>query len=80
MAEDIGPELVPFLKPEDLLKGLDAEKQRRLLALVSVEERLSGLNPKQLLAHLSIEERLSDISLEELIKQMSPEQRKSFLN
>ncbi len=69
MAGDIGPDLVPFLQPEDLLKGMDAEKQRRLLALLSVEERLSGISPA---------ERLSGISTEELIKGIHPEQRKAL--
>lgn len=69
MAEDIGPELVPFLQPEDLLKGMDAEKQRQLLSLFS---------PQQLLSNLISEERLSDVSMEDLIKSMPPEQRKKL--
>lgn len=69
MAEDIGPELVPFLQPEDVLKGLNAEKQRQLLSLFS---------PQQILASLTSEERLSDVSMEELIKSLPPEQRKKL--
>jgi hypothetical protein len=57
MAGDIGPELVPFLQPEDLLKGMDAEKQRRLLALLSVEERLSGISTEELIKGIRPEQR-----------------------
>ncbi|MFN8486519.1 MAG: hypothetical protein U0350_02940 [Caldilineaceae bacterium] len=65
MAKDIGPELIPFLKPEDVLKGLNAEKKRRLF--------------QQLLASMNVEEWLSDITLEELIGDLKPEQRKKLL-
>lgn len=57
MAGDIGPELVPFLQPEDLWKGMDTEKQRRLLALVSVEERLSGISTEELIKGIRPEQR-----------------------
>lgn len=57
MAGDIGPDLVPFLQPEDLLKGMDAEKQRRLLSLLSVEERLSGISTEELIKGIRPEQR-----------------------
>lgn len=61
MAEDIGPELIPFLKPEDLLKRMNAEKQRQLISM---------LNPKEILADMSAEDRLRlvKVELEDLLK------------
>jgi hypothetical protein len=55
MAEDIGSELMPFMEPEDVVKGMDAEKQRRLVEL---------LDPQPLLDKLSVEELLQGISPE----------------
>lgn len=46
MAEDIGPELVPFLHTEDLVKGLNAEKKRELISALNLEDLLSGLSPE----------------------------------
>lgn len=46
MAEDIGPELVPFLHTEDLVKGLNAKKKRELISAFNLEELLSGLSPE----------------------------------
>ena len=56
MAEDIGSELVPFLKPKDLLQAMDSEKQREFISL---------LNPKEILANISVEELIEDISPEQ---------------
>ena len=47
MAEDIGPELVPFLKAEDLLKGMDPEKRLRLISLLNLEDRLAGIRQQR---------------------------------
>jgi hypothetical protein len=55
MAEDIGSELMAFMEPEDVVKGMDAEKQRRLVEL---------LDPQPLLDKLSVEELLQGISPE----------------
>jgi len=46
MAEDIGPELVPFLQPEAVVKGLNAEKRRKLISLLKVEDLLGGISPE----------------------------------
>jgi hypothetical protein len=50
MAKDIGPELAPFMDPEDLMKGMMAQKQQKmfaqLLATMSVEELLQEISPK----------------------------------
>ena len=69
MAEDIGPELAPFLKPEDLASALNAEKRQRLLSLLEPEELLRAADvqkqPKlrsQLLAGMNVEELVNDIS------------------
>ena len=53
MAEDIGPELIPFLKPKDVVEGMSRKKQREFASL---------LNLKELLAEMTIEERLTGIS------------------
>jgi hypothetical protein len=57
MAEDIGPELVPFLKPKDLLKGLNPEKQRELISLLSPEEILANISIEELIKGISPEQR-----------------------
>ena len=56
MAEDIGPELVPFLKPKDLLQGMDPEKQREFISLLS---------PQAILANISVEDLFKGISPEQ---------------
>lgn len=53
MAEDIGPELVAFLEPEDVMKGMNKKKQLRLLKAMfaklaeemGTENLLTELNP-----------------------------------
>lgn len=52
MAEDIGPELVPFLDPEDIIKGMNEEKQVRL-ASINLEALLKGSGLEKLYAEMS---------------------------
>ena len=47
MADDIGRDMIAVMKPEDILKGMDAEKQQRLLSLFSIEELLKGISAQQ---------------------------------
>ena len=54
MAKDIGAEILPYLKEEDLLKRLSPEARLRGL---NPEERLRGLNPEDLLRYLTPEAR-----------------------
>jgi len=53
IVNDIGAELLPYFRKEDLLKRL------------SHEERLQGLNVEDLLKHLSLEDRLRGLNAEE---------------
>lgn len=57
MAGNIGPELVPFLNPEDVVKGMNDEKQQRLLAMFSVEDRLAGISIEEFLQGISPKDR-----------------------
>lgn len=70
MAEDIGLELVAFLKPEELLSAMTPAKRRKLMKL---------FDAKQLLETIPVEERFSGISAEELLQGIHPEQRKALL-
>lgn len=49
MAGDIGPELVPFLNPGDVVKGMNAEKRQGLLAEIldaaNMEEVVNKMSP-----------------------------------
>lgn len=56
MAEDIGPELVAIMRPEEVLKSIGPEKQRQLISLLS---------PKEILANISIEQLLKDLNSEQ---------------
>ena len=56
MAGDIGPELVPFLDPEDIVKGMNQEKQIRL-ASINLEELLKGTGLEKLFAEMNPESR-----------------------
>ena len=51
MAEDIGPEMIAVMNPEDMVKGMNAEKRQALLAqmlaTVNAEELISGISPEQ---------------------------------
>lgn len=42
IAEDIGPQLVPFLKPEDIVKAMDAKQQFRLFVCLLEEFAKDG--------------------------------------
>ena len=68
MAKDIGPELLPFLAPEDLIKHL------------SSEDRLRGLSPVDVLKHLLADAQQRPLNAEEkrLLKQLleSQEEKK----
>jgi len=63
MAKDIGPEILPYLNEEDLLKHL------------SPEARLRGLNPEDLLKQLSPEDRVRGLNSEARVRGLSPEER-----
>ena len=78
MAEDIGPELVPFLEPEDMLKSMNPAKRRKFLSLFDTQQLLVNMSIEDRLAGIDIEDRLANISTEELIKGISPEQRKKL--
>ncbi|MFZ4659880.1 MAG: hypothetical protein ACOYNY_22920 [Caldilineaceae bacterium] len=80
MANDIGPELVELMEPQDLIKNMNPKKQKRLLSLFTPKERLADLTPEQRLANLTPEERLADLTPEEILKGMSPEKQKAFLD
>ena len=56
MAGDIGPELVALMSPEEVLKGMDPEKQLRLVRS-SFEELLKGIGLEKLLTELSPDNR-----------------------
>lgn len=56
MAEDIGPDLAPFLKPEDVVKGMDPEKQVRLFRS-SLEELLKSIGLEKLMTEMNPENR-----------------------
>ncbi len=62
MAEDIGPELAPFLKPEDVVKAMDQEKQLRLFRS-SFEELLKNMGLEQLLTEVTPESRRQLVEL-----------------
>ncbi|MFN8494131.1 MAG: hypothetical protein U0350_41415 [Caldilineaceae bacterium] len=71
MAEDIGPELVPFLKPEDILKGMDPGKQRKLVSFLKPEDLLQGMDvekQRELIALLSSNEAFADLSAEDQLR------------
>lgn len=51
MAEDIGPELAPFLKAEEVVKAMDAKKQVRFFAS-SLEELLKNRGLEHLLTEV----------------------------
>lgn len=53
MADDIGPELVPFLKAEDLLHSMDPEEQKKLLvSLLSLDDLLAAKTFEKLLGEV----------------------------
>ena len=62
MAEDIGTEILPFLSPEDRVRGLSPEDQLRGL---TSEDRLHGLSSQDLLKHLSINAQQRPLDAEE---------------
>ncbi len=55
MAEDIGRDLVAVMDPQDMIEGMDVEKQRQLLALFSPEERLADMSVEELLKGITPE-------------------------
>jgi hypothetical protein len=57
MAEDIGPELVAVMRPEKVLEGMDAEKLRRLMSFMSIEERLADVSLDEFVKGISPERR-----------------------
>ena len=85
MAEDIGPELMPFLKTEDMVKGMNRKKRREFISLMNLKEvlsdipvgqRLSGISTQERLSGISPTEILSNMSIEELVKNIPSEQQK----
>ena len=55
MANDIGPELVELMEPQDLIKNMNPKKQKRLLSLFTPKERLADLTPEEFLKGMSPE-------------------------
>jgi hypothetical protein len=45
------------LNPEDVVKGMNDEKQQRLLAMFSVEARLAGISVEEFLQRISPKDR-----------------------
>lgn len=54
MAEDIGPQLVPFMKTEDLMSGMDKKKQLRLVNAM-LAQLVAEMGPEKLLTELDPE-------------------------
>ena len=76
MAGDIGPELVPFLHPGDVVKGMNAEKRQELLSLFDPADLFKGMmaqKQEKLFAHL-----LATMSMEEILQEISPKDRKKL--
>ena len=61
------------LTPERVLE-MGEQWQKRLLAQMSVEERLAGLRPKEVLAQYTPEEVLAQYTPEEVLAQYTPEE------
>ncbi|MFN8489442.1 MAG: hypothetical protein U0350_17805 [Caldilineaceae bacterium] len=60
MAEDIGPELIAFLKPKELLQAMSTQKRRELMAVIAEDtgsELAALLKPEDLLQGMSPEKR-----------------------
>jgi hypothetical protein len=84
MAGDIGPELVPFLKPEDVYKGMDPEKQQKLIAFMAEDmdsDLVKGVEPEKQMRLFSttLEALVKGIGLEKLMAEMNPESRRQLL-
>jgi hypothetical protein len=62
IAQDIGPELAPFINPEDRVR--DLTPAQRIQGL-DAKQRIQGLDAKQRLQGLSLEDRIDDLSDEE---------------
>ena len=77
MAKDIGAEILPFLSPEERLRGLSSEERLRGL---SPEERLQGVNPRDLLMHLSteVQQRPLDAGELRMLKQLLERQEEQM--
>lgn len=54
MAEDIGPQLVPFMKTEDLMSSMDKKKQLRLVNAM-LAQLVAEMGPEKLLTELDPE-------------------------
>jgi hypothetical protein len=48
-------DVMQAMEPQDVLEGMDGEKQRQLLALFSPEERLADMSAEELLKGISPE-------------------------
>ena len=57
MAEDIGPELVAIMSPEEVAASLEPEKQKKLLALLT--QKLNA-KERKLLLDLLLREQATD--------------------
>lgn len=53
MAADIGPELVPFLTPKDLQRGMNPQKQKEFFSLFSSSEILANIGLEELIKGMS---------------------------
>lgn len=55
MADDIGRDLIAVMEPEEMLEGLNEEKQRRLISLFKAKDVLAEMGPEKLLNEMSPE-------------------------
>lgn len=57
IAQDIGAELIPLMKPEDILQGLSTRKRQKLLSLLKKELVFAEITVEELLNHMRPEQR-----------------------
>ena len=57
MAEDIGPELVAIMSPEEVVASLEPEKQKKLLTLLT---RKLNVKERKLLLDLLLKQQATD--------------------
>ena len=65
IAEEIGVDLLPFISPEERVRGLQPDD---LVRVLTPEERVRGLQPEERVRGLAAEEILRGLDLETLEK------------
>jgi hypothetical protein len=76
MGEFWGDSFLSLLEVDDILPYFDSSQ---IVAKLSTEERLAGLNKKDFLAKLNTEERLSGLNTEDLLARLSIEEIERYL-